>query len=98
MIKNQPSPPLKCSHGFLLSEMAKGNVRCKICLDSVIGVLAKRTVLGHIWAGLVEIFNFNFICAFGSFIWAYMRLFKKGDYDPNGKDSNNFYVLGLLKK
>ena len=58
---------------------------CDACYKKVLTELARLTVLQHLLASAVCLFNFEFIGVFVEICWAVERLFKVGDYTPGGK-------------
>jgi len=88
-----------CPHGHLNDDVARlGKKGCTPCYDEAMTILAKSTVVGHLLRMLWDIFNFEFISAFGDLYLAYMRLTRSGCYDPEVKDETNFYASGHLER
>jgi len=78
----------------MYTELKEFNV-CKPCMDKFDGIIANRTVLGHLIDMLKYIFNFNFFLAVGSVLLIIQRVFKIGVYNP---ETGEFYTRKLIKK
>ena len=58
---------------------------CQACYHAILTEIARMTVPQHLFAVLICLFNFSFVGIIVEFWWAMERLFRFGDYAPNGK-------------
>ena len=57
---------------------------CETCYNAIISEMARMTVFQHTIAVFICLFNFNFVGVMVESAWAIGRLFRIGDYAPDG--------------